>query len=340
MSFGLRILLEGVFALVPDSPFFKLEKGKIVNGKPKKATLLFPDLRSPGIASWSKEGAPVFRFPHWPFLAFDLLDYDQASTRPIDMAMRDMDTGREYGVLVLDHEYLEIAYTDFMQPAKFEPDLTIPENLGYPDTSAGSPELTSLWWVPQMFELSAVHEEVDRANDPSPRTFRFGLGNQLIAALTIERGRFFVRDFNRISIGGQIRPWDFGEVANGPNGVRRAIGNQLALELRGLESPVAFKLTHKEQGVGPSERKLILRPPAGMRRNTEVRLANMEPEGLRPASTADAIGTFVGGDPDFEPFYDLSSTTGYPRPVPLFPSEGGLGRENKPCAPLASQRFT
>src|SRR4051794_35284147 len=129
MTFSLQVVLEGICCLVPDSPFFEFDPAvqKATPGTPSRVTVLLPDLRQPGLASWSTEGFPVFRAPHWPVLSFNLADYDPTSTRPIDLVTKDLSTGAERGIILLEYEHLTLPQAPFAQP--FAPDLTVPVNL-------------------------------------------------------------------------------------------------------------------------------------------------------------------------------------------------------------------
>jgi hypothetical protein len=154
MTFTLQVVLEGICLLVPDSPFFNRDPVTTlpVRGNPSQVTVLLPDLYQPGLASWSTADQPVIRAPHWPVLIFNLAHYDPSSTRSIDMVTKSLSSGAEQGIILLDGEHLTLSSPPARPP--FKPDLTIPNRIDFPDLSAGSRELNSLWWVPQMLQLS------------------------------------------------------------------------------------------------------------------------------------------------------------------------------------------
>jgi len=189
-----------------------------------------------------------------------------------------------------------------------------------------------------MEQLAPGYAMVPKTNDPATTGFRFGVGNSLIAALSTRRGSLYVRDFNRITLGGQINRWDFGTPPNVSKVVcSRAIGNELALDVGGLASPAELTLTLKKPGPGDLTQTLILRAPSGSRKKVlEVRLGNIELEKL--ASKGKGLARpLIGGDPDFEPLFGLTQASP-PFAVPLF-ATGAVGHIEKPCASSTGQGF-
>ena len=330
-SFTLRLIFEGICALVPDSPFFVYEEDQFLPGTPSSVTVLLPDLRSPKLADWEDANPqvpvaePFYRPSHAPVLI--LSPHDLVKQTPdfrVDAKFYDPVSSRLRLLHVLDNEIVSLDGLEW-PPLTFEHQIPDPVTSKLPDKGGDD---RSLWWVPRMSDISPMHqwcrkELVSLGRDDLA-------ANQIAARLVVGGGHLSIAAFN--SKGEAF--WKVGSVSRDANGNllqaesgwQRAIGNVLACEIQVPTPELDVSFDESDEGatitLGP-------RKPGG---TVEVTIANAELENIimPAASTAPPWVKPFLPDTDFQGYYPL--TTGAqtkPWPVPLESSEAGT--QYKPC---------
>lgn len=327
MAFTVRVVFEGVLGFVPNEPFFHSAPRGAQPGKPSTLSVLVPDLRAPALAGWEDgitrdKPDPRYRSAHVPVLLVDPLAVRGAHGLSPSSLFVDPASGRLRAAYLLAGVVMTLPE---LGPLTFESAVSrqpLPP-------SADSPKRRSLWWLPRMADIAPdsqlAKKELLEAN-----------GDQLLlqgvaARIDTRGGHLSVAGFN--SGGGQS--WLYASVRRNPetgalesgNEDRwaRAVANRIALE---GQSENAAKLSFDLIG---GEAELVLEP-TGSNDVVEVIVANIEPEVLFLGESS-PFGENPLPDPDFEPFYDLS--TAPPTASRLFPvrAENARGQNEKPCAP-------
>ena len=339
-GFTLRLVVEGVCAVVPDHAFFEQRDGKDVPGKPTSVTILLPDKRATQIADWEKESpywpvdSPCYSPPHAPVLILspgDIHDYSETFT---DGKFTDLAGPRPHPriVHVLDNQELTLGGFQW-PPLTFECQIPCPPSSALPTQGV---DARSLWWVPRMSEISPHHQWCRKSllKDPPKKFYKDGIA----ARLHLAGGHLSVARFNHEG----KAYWQYGEVTRDQDGNlqlptsgwvwNKAIGNVLHCDIRVPAPEVLLKLQDAD-----TKSEVTLRPRRRGGR-VEMTIANAELENVLLKLSSDTVWSKPPlPDVDFQAFYRF--TTGrtkdpkYPWLVPLESSMPGA--VEKPCSGLA-----
>jgi hypothetical protein len=334
-SFTLRLVLEGLCALVPDRPFFEKEGKKIVPGSPSSVTLFLPEARSPRLGDWEEMSpywpvstpAASYGPPHAPVFIVSPHDIRSADTDfAVDCRFTDPLTSKPQQLHVLDNEL--VSFNGFTWPSlSFEDQIPDPvtDPLPTPDVND-----ESLWWIPRMSEISQGHQWCSKKLlRLKPKNF---YANHIAARLQLQGGHLSVTDFNHK---GEAY-WTFGKVWRTADGKlqkglskwQRAIGNVLACEIpiQAAEVKVSFESADKQTTLTLGPRR-----PGG---TVEVKMANAELENLVLTAPSPPWVRPLLPDVDFQSYYRL--TTGRLTKPWLVPLKSTMpGMKEKPCPMVA-----
>jgi hypothetical protein len=333
-GFTLRLVFEGVCALVPDSPFFEDDCGTPVPGTPSSVTVLLPDLRSPRIAAWEEE-SPVWPLPPGEKISYCPPHAPVLLLSPGDIRRRDRGfiiAGRFEDPVTLGPRLVHILGQESVS-LNFPkwPRLTFESQIATKNVPTPGTDDSSLWWIPRMSELSPDHQWCYKkllTDQPG----QFGK-HKIAARLRLEGGHLAVVDFNQQG----KAVWTFGDVSRDQHGGlnetpyndwKRAIGNVLSCTIQVPGPAVELEFTTADESA-----KLSLGPPRPGD-IVEVKIANAELENLVFEPPSPPWIRPVLPDADFETYYRWT-TGGYRRPsrVPL--KFKGPGIHEKPCCMVA-----
>lgn len=328
MGWTFRMVFEGVCAFATDEPLFVKDKSGqwVANGeKPKRLTVLIPNLQQPALAQGSTLDKPLFRAAHFPLLMFEREDFAQGSTRFIDLSLQDPASTVEKGVCVLQGDSIGL-------------DEAPGRRLSF-DTERAAQSLpapadrSSLWWLPNLAEIAPDAGDFDPKLKPETGK---PLDSRLAASLSVEAGRVFSLDFN-FPDDGAAEPtvWEFSTDQPGTGSVwNRAVANRIALEITDLTAPFGLTFERVDSSVVMSSRALFSPPPGSRKKVVEVHVANVELEKLFSETDLFPNAGRSFADADFEAFYSLTKSSSAVRPVPRVRKVlEALGPIKQPCAP-------
>lgn len=353
MAFKLRVVFEGVFAFVPDTPFFvKNGDGTWKSGNTKQVWVLAPDLRKPDLADWDREShyvSPDFRSSHFAIASVAPKCVKRKSRSLFKRQIASHNGGGKELVLAFKGVHLGFKQADKPLGGDFRPNVTVP----HPDhqtspTGLGTTakEWASLWWLPRIGEIAPDYSYARKSlrpscgKNPAPR--------ELAAVLSIDSGTLSIGKHNGQPDAANI--WTFTKVARKGDGVvkpdecfetwNRAIGNQVVWETTVDESRLELQATF------PTGRKTQIKlAPPFFSRVVEIFLRNREPEfvlfpkerGALPLNGEDRV-VF---DADFQEFFKLGLAAAEP-PTRRYPYDksAGAGTDDKPCASGSYQGFS
>jgi hypothetical protein len=339
-GFTLRLVLEGICTWVPNRPFFKQRHGKPVPGNPTSLTILLPEKRATKIADWEEKSpywpvkGPCYSPPHAPALILSPGDmHNPSRTFSINGKFTDPAAARPHPRFVHVLDYQELSLSGFeWPPLTFECQIPCPPSKEVPTAGVDN---RSLWWLPQMSEISPRHQWCRATLLKAPvSTFH---DERIAARLHLPGGHLSVAGFN--SDGNDY--WHYGEVWRDKNGKLRvaperdwvwnkAIGNVLHCDIPVRASQVLLTLHD-----ATTRSRVTLRPrrPGGL---VEVTIANAELENvLLKFSPYKVWANPPLPDVDFQAHYHFA--TGHRRTPWVVPidkkNQPGVGE--KPCSGLA-----
>jgi hypothetical protein len=326
-KFTLRVDFLGACAFVPDRPLFLRTEHAVEIGKPTEVDVLLPDLLAPRLASWETDANARdlhIRASHWPVLVFDVSSVVSTDLRTT-IVFTDPESGRLRHAHRLFQEAVE--FNELSAPLGFESSVPNPLTLECPPESSSALR-RSLWWLPQMAEISPEHAL-------ARKELLAGVVSDGVAGrLTLRGGQLSVVGFNE----NDDCTWDFHTVARPQGGDvgttsgqatwGRAIGNRIRLEGEIAASFLTVSIANPQ-----TTHTLVLAPdvPGG---TLSLTVANIEPEalfaGVEPLTTPPT----ARADADFEAHYTLSvAPVAADRLRVPVKTEGPAGSKEKPCAP-------
>lgn len=351
MEFTLRVVFEGVFAFVPDEPFFTWgADGEPVEGKPKKVWVLVPDLVAPDLADWDREKPPPddktqpdYRETHLPILSFEESQVRRADRGRIShLRADDRIVGSPMLFRLLDVEKLSITENDGDLKGGLNCDTRVPNKDHRVLPRKVDNEHRSLWWLPRIEEISKGHGRLRSGLNPDCPNFDIKKSG-LAAILCLKAGSLFVDGFNQR--GNKVVAWDFAAAKRGADHVveppdnvrtwRRAIGNRIVWEVK-----VQASRAYLHYGSSPNPE-----PPICLRRSflgsstVQLMLTNQEPERMLVSEVESAEGA-LRFDPDFQVLYDLAApeNCAHARRYP-YSKDVNIGKFGRPCAGGAASGF-
>ncbi|MDX2000467.1 MAG: hypothetical protein SF066_22330 [Thermoanaerobaculia bacterium] len=340
MPFTLRVVFEGVCALVPSETLFR-------HGRPTETldqlSVLLPDLRLPDLAYWDRDPrAPSanWRAPHLAFLDVEADCLMADTDAEVQHDWIDPETRRRRLAFYFDQRRL------FVEGGTGDP-LTVEQARCSGAKPSTLQEERSLWWLPRLSEVAPDSEWFQGSAQQCERGELPGL----VGGVFLREGHVATRGFNRNLEDGEIQVWPFGPVARGADGElalpeagrsswNRAIANRIVWELTIRDSARLVFVDAADE-----RRSVLLRPPMGSgRAPVEVRVANVEPE-VALLGAAPFFGALreLLPDPDFQAFYRFGGDNGSDAAtrwaVPLAPGNV-QGQNEKPCAPALYSGFS
>lgn len=345
MAFTLRVIFDGVFAFVPNEPFFEKCGDTWEAGEASQTWVLAPDLRQPDLADWDRSCTPErphFRSSHLATLSTSPAFVTSKDKNAFDRRLASHDGSRKRLVKVLQRGHLSFSQNGTVLGGGLTPNVTVPrtDHQIDPDTPGTTEaERHSIWWLPRLAEVApdyahaapSLKPSLEEPN-PKPKALAF--------TMSLNAGTLAVTDHNRQKE--DIRTWRFSKAKRNGASVepgeekpqqkwKRAIGNIVTWTTRIQSSYV--ELTIREN---VASRTIKLWPPFCGRREVVLRLRNREPEHLFTREGK----SLINFDVDFQTFYSMGqpSCETPTRRYPFFPG-APIGDSDKPCAGGTFQGF-
>lgn len=345
MAFTLRVVFEGVFAFVPDKPFFvKNDDGTWKSGDASQVWVLAPDLRRPDLADWDRASGyakPDFRPSHFTIVSAAPKHIQDKSEGLFDRLIATHDGDDKELLKILKGAHLEFRQGDKPLDGGLKPNVTVPRS-GYqtkPTIPGVKPEeVSSLWWLPRLAEIAPDYAYARELLKPTASTNP--APEELAAVLSLNSGTLSIVRHN----GGGDTLWNFTKVVRTGSKViadedaahqtwKRAIGNQLAWDTFIEADHVELRIRFPDADLPP----IKLWPPFRGAREVVLFVRNREPELTLIREEESGIEF----DPDFQVFYQLGApTAGSPTRRYPFDPDAASGVEDKPCAGGGYQGFT